>query len=297
MESCCVSHQTFETAAHWWSPIYQTRLILYQALWYQEMSLYEEKHWSIPELVENHRPVLFFHPDEQFFPTDFEDYVQSATVQDVSLVEVVQKRPELNFYTARISPFSRQQQELLKSYHPTEQELANVPLFVCHKGTADKMLLITYAFMFNYGEDHFADLQYITIHLEKTKIKRIYFSRHDGGQWIDAKNVSFYESERPMIYVSKNNHACYPTAGVHLRYWGFCWDRCSGPLANHGRKWDPSQIVYIPDGESECFRRFKWMFYQGSLSHNKYIPSFVNRRFMDHIDMDKNYGNGCCWCM
>jgi len=254
----------------------------------------EEKHWSLADLVENHRPVLFFHPQEEYFPCDFEDYIESARVNDSSLIDIVQKRPELNFYTARISAFSNQQEKILKEYNPSDQELANVPLFVCYKGTVDKMLLITYAFMFNYGDDHFADLQYITVHLEKCQVKRIYFSRHEGGKWVDSKNIGYFGANtRPIVYVSQKNHACYPTPGIHLRHWGLHWDRCSPK----GRKWDPSQLIYVPDKESECFRKFKWMFFQGSLSHAKYIPSFINRNFVDHIDMDKKYGNGCCWCL
>ncbi|GLJ49187.1 hypothetical protein SUGI_1037970 [Cryptomeria japonica] len=68
-----------------------------------------------------------------------------------------------------------------------------------------------------YGE-HVGDWEHFTLRISNFtgELWKIYFSQHSGGQWINAADLERIEGNRIVVYASKGGHATFPHAGNFL---------------------------------------------------------------------------------
>ncbi|PKA46469.1 putative holliday junction resolvase [Apostasia shenzhenica] len=66
---------------------------------------------------------------------------------------------------------------------------------------------------------HVGDWEHFTLRICNFtgELWSIYFSQHSGGEWIDASDLEFIESNRAIVYSSRNGHASFPHPGMYLQ--------------------------------------------------------------------------------
>ena len=71
---------------------------------------------------------------------------------------------------------------------------------------------------FSVGE-HEGDWEHITVGVtpDFDHIRRIFFSTHAGGDWLNRPEVDFNETGHPIVYSAKGSHASYSETGAHHR--------------------------------------------------------------------------------
>ncbi|XP_004488551.1 hypothetical protein At1g04090-like [Cicer arietinum] len=66
---------------------------------------------------------------------------------------------------------------------------------------------------------HIGDWEHVTLRVSNFngELKKVYFSQHSNGQWVDASQVEFQNGNKSIAYSSLNGHAIYPKAGLVLQ--------------------------------------------------------------------------------
>ncbi|KAK6946092.1 Vacuolar protein sorting-associated protein 62 [Dillenia turbinata] len=66
---------------------------------------------------------------------------------------------------------------------------------------------------------HVGDWEHITLRISNFngELKKVYFSAHNGGIWVDASNLEFYTGNKPVGYSSLHGHAMYSKPGLVLQ--------------------------------------------------------------------------------
>lgn len=225
--------------------------------------------------IEKHKPVLYLHSDENYFPVSIEDYMSKSQLLDFKdnividynspVVSHIQKSKDLDGQCS-LRPN-------LKEFKNDQNTLPQTPYYA-NMYFKDPFDYIQYSFIYPFNGpynicgivvgDHNADLEHITVEIsqETQDITRIYFSRHSDreGKWVLKKDIQF-ENGHPVIYVALNSHANYNTTGTQFRILGFANDKTE---KTHLR-WIPDQVVVI-DGQT------LWNQFRGHLGY----PSHVN---------------------
>eukprot|EP00887_Chlorella_sp_A99_P004572 scaffold4.g4572.t1 len=94
---------------------------------------------------------------------------------------------------------------------------------------------------------HDGDWEHLTarVHPQTGALIGIYFNAHRSrdGCWVPAEDVPLTADGRPIVFVAKHGHGCYPRAGRVLRGAFFANDLCraDGPV------WRPRRVVLVPN--------------------------------------------------
>lgn len=94
---------------------------------------------------------------------------------------------------------------------------------------------------------HDADIEHITLEVDATnlEIERVFYGAHGqgDGKWVRWSKVEKWQNtERPVVYIAKGSHACYPKPGYFVRFAGAANDSC-----NRGTLWDVETFQLIVD--------------------------------------------------
>ncbi|KAL5708554.1 hypothetical protein ACHQM5_019339 [Ranunculus cassubicifolius] len=67
--------------------------------------------------------------------------------------------------------------------------------------------------------EHVGDWEHVTLRISNFtgQLRRVYFSQHSRGTWLDASEVEFENGNNVVAYASLNGHAFYPTPGLVLQ--------------------------------------------------------------------------------
>ncbi|OIW11701.1 hypothetical protein TanjilG_12220 [Lupinus angustifolius] len=69
--------------------------------------------------------------------------------------------------------------------------------------------------------EHVGDWEHVTLRISNFDggLKKVYFSQHSSGQWVEASELEFQSgnNNKPATYSSLNGHAMYPKAGLVLQ--------------------------------------------------------------------------------
>lgn len=67
--------------------------------------------------------------------------------------------------------------------------------------------------------EHVGDWEHYTLRVSNFtgEMEAIYFSQHSKGQWVNIWDLEFDAVNKPLVYVAKNGHPCYPHQGDHLQ--------------------------------------------------------------------------------
>jgi len=70
----------------------------------------------------------------------------------------------------------------------------------------------------NFGT-HQADWEHVTVRVLRDSkgahLMGVYFSQHSSGAWLTLDEFEMTPDGRPVVYVSENGHACWPSPGDH----------------------------------------------------------------------------------
>jgi len=276
-------------------------------------------------LAEKHKPVIYLNTCEPYLPIDFVDYLQEARLKNSKTGAVF--RPEAKFNAEVLGAWLTQypeinnqvytlflpegmQSTIVNDYHPDDQALQQVPLYVHsrvvpHKNAhRDEDIFMSFAHLYAFNGSqplcccadwktgaHFADLEHVTARLMLTKrgsvsLEQVYMSRHNGGVWLQPHDVTF-EGDHPVVFSAEYGHASYNTPGAHARYWGVVKDRC-----DHGSRWLSERLLTIQDDLEDNPPDLKWALFQGNLGDG-HVSGFPRHTFWFQLELTQNYGNGC----
>lgn len=67
--------------------------------------------------------------------------------------------------------------------------------------------------------EHIGDWEHVTLRISNFdgRLRKVYFSQHSNGQWVDASKLEFQSGNKPVAYSSLSGHAFYPKAGLVLQ--------------------------------------------------------------------------------
>ncbi|XP_027343644.1 uncharacterized protein LOC113856150 [Abrus precatorius] len=67
--------------------------------------------------------------------------------------------------------------------------------------------------------EHVGDWEHVTLRVSNFngELKKVYFSQHSKGQWVDASQLEFQNGNKLVAYSSLNGHAIYPKSGLVLQ--------------------------------------------------------------------------------
>lgn len=283
---------------------------------------------AVLQLAHKHRPVFYLHPQEAYFPVDFNVYIDSARLKDTRSQTVV--RPEEPFSAVKLGQWLQDLPEintpsytlflplgmdtpLVAQYQPNEAALTQVPLYVSDRsvvqpdGTSHLLLAYSHLYAYNGPESvlcaqfgaHYADLEHATLDLRVTArgdvaLERIYTSRHNGGVWTNVGEELLWQTPliRPLLFSSLNSHATYLRPGVTPRFWGLASDRC-----DYGLRWDTDRLVLLPRDWAAAAPEHRWTLFRGDLGDG-HVAGFGSKDFLHQDEVTEGYGNQlwpCAW--
>lgn len=270
-------------------------------------------------LALKHRPIVYLHPDEKYFPIEFNRYIDEARLKNVKTGAIFKPEdafdstvfgqwlfdhPEVNSQDYTLFLPNGLASECIAKYQPTTQDLASVPLYVNYR-TAKSTLFISYTFMYAYNGpepvccfkfgEHYADSEHVTAKISISRygdvtFSALYNSRHNGGVWVEGPELGWHD-DRPLVFSSLNGHASYNQPGNHRRYWGVAIDRCSC----HGPVWDSNNLVFLPESWQASAPDLRWTLFRGSLGDG-HVDGFGNKSYLTSDDVNGEYGASNCPC-
>ncbi|KAL3815170.1 hypothetical protein ACJIZ3_016438 [Penstemon smallii] len=198
---------------------------------------------QIKALVQTYSPYIYFHPDEQYFPSSvtwfFENgallYTKGEEAKPVSINPTGSNLPQGGgndgAYWIDLPNDDSSKEKVKKG------DLANACAYLHVKpmfgGTySDIAIWVFYPFngpakakveFFNIPFDkigqHVGDWEHITLRVSNFngELKSVYFSQHSKGVWLDASELEFGGGNKPVAYSSLHGHACYPKQGLVLQ--------------------------------------------------------------------------------
>ena len=111
---------------------------------------------------------------------------------------------------------------------------------------------------------HDGDWEHITVRVDKSsdRISHIYYGAHGwrDGVWRAAGEFET-DDGRPVVYIAKGSHACYPNAGRWLRIWAGANDLCE-----RGWRWDADRTLLLhfsSTGTDVEDKDISWLRYSG----------------------------------
>ena len=185
---------------------------------------------NIHELANKYIPIFVFDKNEEYYPCSIEYLIQNSDLyKDEQLISpsTIYNMKEGNKYIFK---------------GDKNGDLDTAPLYYFYRVT-DTWIDIVYVLYFAFSgplylfnllkiEDssHPYDIEHVILRFNKTNLllNSVYFSAHsDEGKWVNYNDLHIIHTEHktsPLIYVSRNSHAMYPTSGTHFRICGILND-------------------------------------------------------------------------
>uniref|UniRef100_A0A5B7A3C6 Vacuolar protein sorting-associated protein 62 n=1 Tax=Davidia involucrata TaxID=16924 RepID=A0A5B7A3C6_DAVIN len=197
---------------------------------------------QIQALVQAYSPWVYFHPDEQYFPSSVSWFFQNGALlykkgdesHPVSIEPTGSNLPQGGSNDGAYwldLPIDDTAKERVK-----KGDLQDAGVYVHIKpmlgGTfTDIAIWVFYPFngaarakvefinvsLGKIGE-HVGDWEHVTLRISNFngELKGVYFSQHSGGRWVSASELEFQNGNKPVAYASLHGHAAYPKAGLDL---------------------------------------------------------------------------------
>jgi hypothetical protein len=264
-------------------------------------------------LIKKYNPIIYFHPEEKYFPCSIDWLLKNSTLVDFNTI------PE----TKIKSPTNRDMYETSKKYnfksftngdqilsfgnelYNGEIPVRDVPCYVLiKKRPATDRIYIMYIYLYPYNGEydilgieragsHPADLEHITVELNgKGELLRVMYSAHGSkdGRWVTAKEVPM-EGDRIVAYVAVNGHGLYPKEGTAFRLFGVAND-----VMESGKKWDPqTKRIYLHTEPEFNIDTMGWTMFNGRLGGSMKrgdtsgISNLLDKNWYQDIDiLDQN---------
>jgi hypothetical protein len=214
---------------------------------------------SSDDLLIKYSPILYFHPDEKYFPCSVDWLLQNSRlvnyINNVMVSNIYPVTQRILYNQALSDNFKKRSDgSLILSFteelYRGETPLNKVPCYCIYRETDNKIYL-TYIFLYakngeysildlvNVGQ-HPGDIEHITVELDlyTQNCIRVLYSAHtnNDSRWVNYSNIE-KENDKIIVYVALNGHGLYPKEGIAFRYYGLAND-----YMKKGIKWIPSIV-------------------------------------------------------
>lgn len=191
-------------------------------------------------IVKKYGPIVFYHPDEIYFPSSVSWVFENGELLYKRGVELPQPvkingsnlplggsndteywldLPKHDGAAKRLKRGDLQSTVAYLHFKPavggTFTDIATW-IFYPHNGPIT-IKVGALNLPLKYGE-HVGDWEHFTLRVSNFtgELSKVYFSQHRGGQWINAADLERIEGNRIVVYASKSGHATFPHAGNFL---------------------------------------------------------------------------------
>ncbi|XP_057807588.1 hypothetical protein At1g04090-like [Salvia miltiorrhiza] len=198
---------------------------------------------QIKALIQTYSPRLYFHPDEQYFPSSVTWFFQNGALLytkgdeskpvaiDATGSNLPQGGGNDGLYWIDLPVDSAARDRVKKgdvseacSYIHVKPMLGGIFtdivfwIFYPFNGPARAKVEFLNIGLGKIGE-HVGDWEHVTLRISNLngELRRVYFAQHSEGEWVDASGVEFGDGNRPVAYASLHGHAAYRKAGLVLQ--------------------------------------------------------------------------------
>jgi hypothetical protein len=268
----------------------------------------------VETILEKHKPVIYFHKDENYFPCNADFFIQNShllknnkiideNMNQTKLYNISHNDKFQNFDNTFIQPFN---ESVIYGFRYNYEDS---PLYYYLRETEDKLYIYFFLFfgyngtynilnLMNIGH-HYNDVEHFTYEINKNNgsLERIFFSAHgkSEGIWKYYKDLEFDKENktRPIIYCAKFGHGFYPRNGCIVRMFGFGND-----LTNKGFKfsnynyikilkqndnnfnpelygWFYSNVKFGVDGTTQIYKRNYLLDEDKGSNFQTFIPEYI----------------------
>ncbi|XP_047334308.1 uncharacterized protein LOC124938000 [Impatiens glandulifera] len=199
---------------------------------------------QVNSLVSHYGPRIFFHPNEIYMPSSvqwfFENGARIFSIKNLDGERIDSNGSNLppdgsndGEYWIDL-PKDKEKRDFIKSGNLESAEVyvhvkpalggtfTDIVMWVfCpFNGPATIKASVMNIKMSRIGE-HTGDWEHFTLRVSNFtgELWSMYVSQHRGGGWLDASELEFIHGEgnRPVVYLSKSGHACFPHAGCYIQ--------------------------------------------------------------------------------
>jgi hypothetical protein len=242
---------------------------------------------TISETVERFAPEVRFHPEERYFPSSADWFLERSEMHlevsggaDRPTLALGEVAPDV--IPAMVVDDARSGGDVPSRYflqitndhneRATRQgDVDSAETYAHFRKTADgKGYDIQYWFFFPYsgplmggpfGGAHEGDWEHITVRLDNDlrTVKKVFYAAHEAeGRWVKKSNLRFVNDTHPVVYIARFGHAAYPRPGLKPR--GMLpADRTAGGGVVW-KTWDHINVVADDNGPRDGF---DWLRYSG----------------------------------
>jgi hypothetical protein len=243
---------------------------------------------TISETVERFAPEVRFHPEERYFPSSVDWFLERSEMHlevagDADLPTLAHGEvapaviPAMNIEGTRSdgddpSRYFLQITNDADERQTRQGDIGSAETYAHFRKAADgsKGYDIQYWFFFPYsgplmggpvGGAHEGDWEHITVRLDDDleTVRQVYYAAHDAeGRWVRPSQMRFKNDTHPVVYIARFGHAAYPRPGLkprgmlpadHTAGGGVVW-----------KTWQHLQLVADDNGSRDGF---DWLRYSG----------------------------------
>jgi hypothetical protein len=230
-------------------------------------------------LITKHKPILYFHPNESFFPSSPDYYLQHCSIVDSDNTVLISKPSQTELYD--LFRKNRDARMVLNSDSDERVKLGDSTMqssiYAYVQNFESDKIHITYVFFYPYNGwydvlglakvgYHNADIEQFTVELDRETESplRYFYASHGHGSWHDADTVSF-EGSHPVAYAAIHGHGLYSKPGVYFRIYGLASDKTS----KSDFRWDSDIIRIYPEDHPKFDKETQgWFYYEGNWADN-----------------------------
>lgn len=198
---------------------------------------------QIKALIQSYSPIIYFHPDEEYFPSSVEWFFRNGALlykkgeetKPVAIDATGSNLPQGGTNDGEYwidLPVENGAKERVKKgdlsdaiayfhvkpmFGGTFTDIA-IWLFYPFNGPAKAKVEFLNISMGKIGE-HVGDWEHVTLRISNYngELKSMYFAQHSKGVWVDASELEFGGGNKPVAYASLHGHASYTKPGLVLQ--------------------------------------------------------------------------------
>ncbi|KAJ8534724.1 hypothetical protein K7X08_016452 [Anisodus acutangulus] len=198
---------------------------------------------QVRALVQAYSPLIYFHPDEEYYPSSVTWFFQNGALlftkgqesSPVAIHPTGSNLPQggssdgaywLDLPTDDAAKTNVRKGDLQAAtaylhvkpmFGATYTDIA-VWLFYPFNGAAKAKLEFMTISLGKIGE-HVGDWEHVTLRISNFngELQGVYFSEHSRGIWVSASQLEFQNGNKPVVYSSLHGHAAYPKPGQNLQ--------------------------------------------------------------------------------
>ncbi|XP_076922812.1 hypothetical protein At1g04090-like [Bidens hawaiensis] len=170
-------------------------------------------HFQIRTMMSAYAPWVYFHPDEEYFPSSASWFFQNGA-------ELHQR--------GQVPEHVRGNGENLPNNVAPENAYLEISHIVSLTKTGQSMgTCLVRPLMFQLGPfaidlgiigEHVGDWEHITLRVDNYRgvLKAVYLSQHAKGKWVRPREFELMNGTRPVVYSSLHSHSHYSTPTYYL---------------------------------------------------------------------------------